>query len=187
MSKHVNLTAQNSAVKPQSAPAKRIKGIPADTHPIAELSFVKRKWCGRSKFHAVTDWLDVPLEEYGAGNITGYRVTAELMAWASKYPDFRGHALQSTLGAAYAVLAQPHTFGKPSKRGAAVGIVNAMIGFLEFAAVNSKHGEYCERHIAESQKHQARRSEQDAIEKAQFVERMKAARAAKRAAKAVAA
>jgi hypothetical protein len=163
----------------KSARANRIAGIPADTHPFSKLSFVKRRWDVRARMHRVTDWLDVPPEGVAVGHITGYRVSNELVTWAKEHPDTSRHAFESVIGAAIAAIAQPSS-GNDSKRWAASTVLCSLMDLLTFAASHADHGEYCERNIKSSLETRAWLDERDALERVQFVERMKAARAAKR-------
>lgn len=147
----------------------------------ANLSFVTHRYDGRTKHHRVTDWLDVPLETYLAGGITGYRVVDELMAWAKQHPSECRWTLQSVLEAAQAVLAQPtEILVQVDKRGAAAMVVWAMMDFLKFAALHADHAGYCNREIAGNLAFQAGDTKRIADKRREFVQRMQAARAAKK-------
>lgn len=140
------------------------------------LSFVTEEinrvgcWTGERGF-------DVPAEDYYAGSVTGYRCAAELLdALARGYgPHFvKQHVIKAALQAS------DEPYGKPSRRGAGTAFMEVIEGALTFMAKHSRHKEFMAAKIAEAERLQATMAELEAKEKAAFVERMKAGRAAKR-------
>lgn len=140
------------------------------------LSFVTEEinrvggWTGERCF-------DVPAEDYYAGCVTGYRCAAELLyALARGYgPHFvKQHVIKAALQA------REEPYGKPSRRGAGTAFMEVIGEAVTFMAKHSRHREFMAAKIAEAERLQATMAELDAKEKAAFVERMKAGRAAKR-------
>lgn len=124
---------------------------------------------------------DVPAEVYSEGSITGYRCAAELL-----------QALQRGYGPHIDMLgilkeaseARFEGCGKPSRAGAAGAFLGIVAEALKFLATHARHGEFIARKIEETERYQRYDAEQRAKDKTEFVERMRQARAAKRAAKA---
>lgn len=140
------------------------------------LSFVTEEinraggWTGERCF-------DVPAEDYYAGSVTGYRCAAELLeALARGYGPhiIKSHVINDALQASD----EPH--GKPSRRGAGTAFLAIVGEALTFMARHSLHKEFMAAKIAEAESARTTMAELDAKEKAAFVERMKAGRAAKR-------
>ena len=140
------------------------------------LSFITKEisrvgsWTGERCF-------DVPAEDYYSGSVTGYRCAAELLdALARGYGPhiIKQHVIKAALQAS------DEPYGKPSRRGAGTAFMEVIEGALTFMAKHSRHKEFMAAKIAEVERLQATMAELEAKEKAAFVERMKAGRAAKR-------
>jgi hypothetical protein len=153
-----------------------------------QLSFVK--YTVKRGQYVANDWLNVPSETYVNGCITGYRVAGELMAWAKKLNrDGARFTVQNVLEAAQAVMLiptdTPIQIGKECKRGAAAMVVWALLDFVLFAANEADCAGYCERAANRISDYRENENKREAAERVEFVERMRAARAAKRNLRAV--
>lgn len=149
------------------------------------LSFVKVEFKGPRK-QRLTDWFAVPDESYCDGNIRGYRVAAELMAWVQTNPADYGTGLvvREVMAEASAVLAQPHTpYGTPDRRGAAVGFLDAMAQCIQFVAHNSNHQAYFAGKAQQSETWAKESALRDAERNRETGRRLAAARKAKREAR----
>lgn len=124
---------------------------------------------------------DVPEEVYEQGRITGYRCAAELLEALQRgygpHIDVRGTIREASR-------ALSDGYGKPSRVGAAGAFMAVVEEALKFLARHAQHGDFIARRIKDAECAQTWLAEQEAKEKAAFVERMRQARAAKRAAKA---
>jgi hypothetical protein len=171
----------------KSVPAKRTNGIPADDHPLAKLSFVKRSWDSRTKDYLVTDWFAVPLEIYYDGKATGYRLMAELLAWSEQHPSEGNAAFKGVLKAAFAAESLPSKqtgrFEPIDKRGAAVAVLELAASYLGFAALHANYSMFIAGCIAKEEGLRAFFAKRDAEYRREFVARMQAARASKSTAK----
>lgn len=123
---------------------------------------------------------DVPAEQYATGRITGYRCAKELLDALKR--GYGPHIpirdiLKDAVNAKYG--------GYPDKGqwGAACTFINVVEQALLFLAKNSQYADWIDRAIKYEEECIARGAERDAQEKAAFVERMRKARAAKRAAR----
>lgn len=148
------------------------------------LSFVKVEHRGKRN-QRLTHWFAVPDEDYCTGNATGYRVTAELMAWVQSRPSnyATGMIVREVMAAAFAVLAEPCTPHKPDRRGCAVSFLDAMAAFLMFAAQRSNHQAYLAGKAQRSEDWARESAQMDAERNRQTGQRLAAARRAKRAAR----
>ena len=159
---------------------------PTTTPDHHTLSFVRVEHHGKRQ-QRLTTWFNVPAETYGAGNITGYKIAAEFMAWLKNQPSnySTGLCVREVLKAAFEALEEPSQFDKPDRRGCAVTFTEAMTAFLMFAAIHCDHQSFLS---AKAQRYAdwARESAQSDIERNLATgQRLAAARAAKRAAKAM--
>ena len=128
---------------------------------------------------------DVPAQEYGAGSITGYRCAAELLAALQR--GYGPHIDIPSIVREAAASARCSSGAKPSRAGAAVAFMSVVTEALKFLAQNSLHAEYIGREIAKVERLNVVYDELEAERKAAFIERMRAGRAAKRAAQEVSA
>ena len=128
------------------------------------------EWMGERGF-------DVPAEDWYAGSVTGYRCAAELLdALARGYGPRINR--QSVIEGALMACAEP--CGKPSRRSAGFAFIAIVEEALTFMAKHSRHKEFMAAKIAEAEQLRTAMAVLEAKEKAVFVERMKAAKAAKR-------
>lgn len=128
------------------------------------------RWKGERSF-------DVPAEDDYTGHVTGYRCAAELLeALALEYGPHinRKYVIEDALQACN----EPP--GKTSRRGAGFAFMEIVGEALAFMAKNSQHKEFMAAKIVNAERLQATMAALDAKEKTAFVERMKAAKAAKR-------
>ena len=131
---------------------------------------------GCKKFH----WFDVPDEEYGIGQITGYRAAGELLeALQRGYGPCVsvGHILKEVF------TASGESYSNPSRRGAAAAFAWVLDDALKFFAKNAKHGPWLDGKVAQAESVNAYYDKQAAENKAAFVQRMEEAKAAKKAAR----
>jgi hypothetical protein len=140
------------------------------------LSFVTEE-CNRAGGWTGERCFDVPAEDYYSGSVTGYRCAAELLeALARGYGPhiIKSHVIKDALQASD----EPR--GKPSRCAAGSAFMEIVGEALTFMAKHSRHKEYMAAKIAEAERLQTTMAALDARDKAAFVERMKAAKAAKR-------
>ena len=126
-------------------------------------------------------WFDVPDEEYGAGQITGYRAAAELLEALNRGygPSISvGHILRDVF-----VAREEESFEKPSRRGAASAFTWVVDEALKFFAKKAKHGPWLDGKVAHAERTNAWFAETEIKEKAAFAQRMKEGKAAKKAAR----
>ncbi|WP_027996995.1 hypothetical protein [Simplicispira psychrophila] len=140
------------------------------------LSFITEEISRNGGFAGVRSF-DVPAEEHGAGYITGYRCAAELLQALQR--GYGPHISVRDITEA-AMQASNEKSGTASRRSAGYGFLAVLEDALRFTAQNSNHGLHIAQQIAEAERMNARNAEQDAREKAAFVQRMKAAKAEKR-------
>lgn len=140
-------------------------------------------------YYVCSDWLAVPNEAYGDGWVTGYKAMAELMA-LSRTSGGIGieHAVRSVMEAAMLELAKPMS-NTPDKRGAANAVMHCMAQFVMSVDMAAIGGNRClpvrrwlRSQIEATERNNALYAESLAKEKAAWVQRMKAAKAAKKAA-----
>lgn len=131
---------------------------------------------GRAKDHRC---FDVPAESCGQGHLTGYRCALELLEALE-----RGHGphvqVQQILAEAFDALKEPHE--APSRRGAAVTFVHTVEALVRFAAKNCDFRKHIAARVQELEHWRAEDQKRERAEKSAFVERMRLAREAKRAA-----
>ena len=165
---------------PKSAANNPDHTIPA----YASLSFV-RGGIGRFGWTS-TDLFAVPDEEHGDGWMTGLRAFQELQQFIQTQPqDPReiglAHFVQWVLEEAFK-LCDTAKVGVKSKRGAACAFTHCAGRFL-LSSLRADTGRYMAATIATNQTQRDLISAHDAKKRAAFVERMRAARAAKRVAR----
>lgn len=151
----------------------------------AGLSFIKTK---QTRYGIeCLDWLHVPAQTYSEGWVTGLRVMDELMALTKTHRNHGAeHALQSVIAAACTELEKPIAAGR-SKRGAAQAVIHCMGRFMVAVDMVFTQGNRCLpvrqwlRHEIDYQtRMNADLAQEEADKRAEFVQRMKDARAAKR-------
>ena len=120
---------------------------------------------------------DVPDEEYGVGQITGYRAAVEMLEALQ-----RAYGPHVSLGPILrdVFAAEGESARSPSRRGAVGAFAEVIEGALEFFAKNAKHGPWIAGKVAQAESVNAHYDKQAADDKAAFVQRMKDAKAAKR-------
>ena len=120
---------------------------------------------------------DVPAQRYAAGHATGLRCAAELLTALQ-----RGYGPRIDLTAIIqdaAMASTEHRKGA-SRQAAASAFLSVVAAALPIMASQSHHAPWLEAKITEAERWQTHQAKKDAESKAAFVERMKAARAAKR-------
>lgn len=122
-------------------------------------------------------YFDVPAEDYGAGNLTGYRCAGELLKALQ-----RGHGQHICLSRILEEVTAANTdepVRQPSRRGSAAAFIGVVEEALVFFAKHARHQEFLAHRVAEIEKYQAYCAERDAADKAAFVQRMRQAKAKK--------
>ena len=187
--KRIRKSTPAPQVVPVTTKARRILRNPAnneaDRPPYASLSFVR----GKPTRHGwtATDLFAVPEQEYGDGWITGLRAFQELQQFIKAQPQDESHiglahwTLWVIEAAFKAREADRDTKGK-SKRSAACAFTQCVGQFVN-AMLRANDGRYMAEVIACHQKTTDHFKERDAQQRAAFIARMQAARAAKRAAR----
>lgn len=131
-----------------------------------------------------SNYFDVPAQEHGEGTITGYHCAAELLeALGLGYGPFipMRFVLQEVVEAAKGG-------GEGASRSAAAKSFLDVAGdSLGFFAKQSSHRAYIQRKIANAERYRDELAEERAMERVEFVIRMKAAKEAKLKAKEIAA
>ena len=139
------------------------------------LSFVTKE-IGRNGGRTGDRYFDVPAEAYGAGCITGHRYAGELLMALQRgygpyiHLDWILREVQEAAG---------ESSEKPNRSAAANAFLDVVKESMTFMAKHARHVEFVAARIAAAEKYQAYCIEQDAKDKAKFVERMRAAKAAK--------
>lgn len=155
-----------------------------NNHDHTTLSFIRVEFKGPRK-QRLTDWFNVPDEDYGSGNARGYRVAAEFMSWVQSRPASyeTGMIVREIMAAAFAVLAAPCSPGTHCKRGAAVSFLDAMAECVMFVAGCTNHQTYLEGKAQHSEDWKKESALRDSERNRETGRRLAAARAAKRAAR----
>lgn len=172
-----------------TTPTKGNTGPTAQTTPTpppaySKLSFVKYERTSK-EHHRVANWFNVPDEEYGAGNITGYLAMSEFAQWIKDNPNETEWVVKSVITEVVRIFEERHALDKLDRIGAAVtffdGIKSAVVFFAKHAEIKTFFNALIQRQL------EFKKNEAFAVakEKADFVVRMKAARAAKKATKQV--
>lgn len=125
-------------------------------------------------------WFDVPAQDYAEGPATGYRCAAELLAALAL-----GHGPQIPTSHILEEVAKAKNedFNGINRRAAASAFLEIMGDALTFFARHGAHRAWIDKKIARAEQDAQKIAERQAIERAAFVERMKAAKAAKRTAR----
>ena len=143
------------------------------------LSFMRRVHTARGSIMKFT-YFDVPLETYEDGAITGYRCAAKLLDALAL-----GHGPHISIRKVLEEVAEAEKgeFYGTNRRAAAASFMEEVDGALRFFAKHSNHQSYLPKRIANAERYRDDAAERKAIERTEFVERMKAAKEAKRAVK----
>lgn len=150
--------------------------------PYTSLSFIK---CHASRGHwRVSDWFAVPDEGYCDGWMTGLRAFQELQQFVKTQPvSARDIGLTfyiyETLKVAVKARENPRV-GVKSKCGAACAFTRCVLDFM-LPMLRADTGRFMVSAIAHQQEANERANARKAQEREAFIERMRAARAAKRA------
>lgn len=155
---------------------------PFVTHPDGSksrpepLSFMRRVKSARGKLMQV-NCFDVPAQDYCAGAATGYRCAAELLEALAL-----GHGpnIPLTRVIEEAIEAKNEDFYGVNRRAAAAVFLGIVGEALVYFSKQSNHRPWLNKKIASAEECQEEESKRKAIERAEFVERMKVAKAAKR-------
>lgn len=132
-------------------------------------------WTGDNHF-------DVPEEKYADGRITGLRCAAELLEALQR--GYGPHiSLRDVIREAINVKFERGGGDNASRWGAACGFMGVIEESVKFLAEHGRHADWIAKKIEKEERYLAHCAERDAQEKAAFVERMRKARAAKRAAR----
>ena len=127
---------------------------------------------------------DVPPESYDYGWDTGRRAAAELLASVKAHPrdgmPMFGRRLSDLLPDVEKAMAERKTGDTPGRRGAALGFLSVLDAAIQFAAHNADMQGYVQRELDRSEACRLREVERKAAERVEFVQRMQAARKAKR-------
>jgi hypothetical protein len=182
-----NTTTTNS--KPTQAvtvttKARRVRKSAATAHAIpahAKLSFVQGT-ITRFGWHA-SNWFAVPDEEYTDGFMTGLKAFQELQQFVKSQGETRGtpFQVQWVLEEAFKARNSGTANGK-SKRGAAEAFIQCAAAYLT-AMMARDSGRYVGDRMAQQQATADYFQAKAAQDRVKFIERMQAARAAKRAAR----
>lgn len=156
-----------------------VKGPDGERRQNTGLSFVTRTINQRGYMQTINHF-DVPSEGYAAGRITGYRCAAELLKVLQR--GYGPHVpLRDIIREAVSV--KNGVYGAADRWGAACGFMDVIEEAVTFLAKHGQHADWVARKIKSEEESTAWLAERDAKEKAAFVERMRQARAAKRAAR----
>jgi len=140
------------------------------------LSFVRQVRPAHGKSSECT-YFDVPAQGYVEGTATGYRCAAELLeALALGY----GPHIPLTHVLASAAQAMQDDFHGTSRRGAAVAFLEVVGQALHFFASRATHQPWLADKVEGAEQYVQYTAERQATERAGFIERMKAGKAAKR-------
>lgn len=140
------------------------------------LSFVRRVQTARGKL-LHWNYFDVPAQDYAEGTATGYRCAAELLeALALGHgPHIQLHRVLES-----AAEAAGKSFHGTSRNAAARAFLEIVVQALNFFADRSMHRPWLAEKIARAEEYAQDAAERRAMERAEFVERMKTAKVAKR-------
>ncbi len=193
-------TSGNDTARPDCGASQENQTPPAPPAPPAPpiwagLSFVKWR-CKRDDEYVVTDWLNLRLEKYWQGKVTGLKVMEELIALAHAHADSRARVrvIESVMIAAAQQAAKPST-EKPSKHGAATAIIVTMAHYLALAAtadMKTPKGEcvipmksWVQSQIKDCERTNAQCAEQEAIARSKRAAFLRGVREGKRQAQAL--
>lgn len=178
------MSAPNTTTAAQVTKARRVRKSAATAHTRpahAELSFVQGT-VTRYGWHA-SNWFAVPDEEYLDGTMTGLKAFQELQQFVKSQGDTHGteFLVQWVLEEAFKASDSGTANGK-SKRGAACAFIRCAAAHLT-AMMARDSGRYVVDRLAQQQATADYFQSKAAQDRVKFIERMQAARAAKRAAR----
>lgn len=143
--------------------------------PLSCISFKKTK---RGRYVGFS-YFDVPAESYGDGCLTGVRLASELMDHIKS--GEQGFDMLSVIEGAVEALDPAHI--EHSRRGAAVGFLRMIEKVLFACARAGIHEAFIEREISQVLDVRRKLEQDAAIARAEFVSRMKSAKAEKKRAR----
>lgn len=146
------------------------------------LSFVKYERASK-EHHRVTNWFNVPDEQYGDGNITGYMAISEFAQWAKDNPEGCHWAVRGIITEIVRIEGERHEYADLDKIGAAAMFMGGIVSAVVFFAGHADFKPFFNASILRLLEFKKKEAFSAAKEKADFVVRMKAARAAKKVAK----
>lgn len=143
------------------------------------LSFTRRVQDARGSLLRFA-WFDVPAQDYAEGTATGYRCAAELLEALAL-----GHGPHIQMGRilTQAGEALQECFHGASRRGAAAAFLEVVDSALVFFAKHANHQPWLADKIDRAEQYAQDAAERRAMERTEFVQRMKAGKTAKRKAR----
>lgn len=143
------------------------------------LSFTRRVQSAGGKLLSFT-YFDVPAQDYAQGRATGYRCAAELLEALAL-----GHGPHISLNFVMEEVAEAEKedFYGTNRRAAAAAFLEVVRDTFLFFAKHSNHHAYLPQKIASAEKCAQNTAERQAVQRAEFVQRMKAGKTAKRKAR----
>lgn len=144
----------------------------------SKLSFVKYERTSK-EYYRVTNWFNVPDEEYGDGNITGFMAVSELAQWVKDNPDSEWE-IKEVIAEAMRIREGGYVQDKLDKRGAAVTFLNGITSAVMFLANHADFKTHFNALILRQLEFKNMEAFAIAKDKVDFVVRMKAGRETKR-------
>lgn len=155
---------------------KHADGTMRQTHAVSFNTNIRTK----NGKYVDTKYFDIADEQYSEGRITGLKCASELLnVLARGYGP--GLFMEEILKAA--AIAANEKFSNCSRRSAGSAFLEIVEDAVKFFAKNARHQDYIQIKIAAAECYRDEVQELNALERAEFVERMKAAKVAKRTAK----
>lgn len=166
-------------------------GVSTPVHPVVRHADGRRTQRGELSFFTIElnrlgGWkskncFDVPVEDYCAGWVTGYRCAAELLTALAL-----NHGPHIDVGKVIkdAVDAGGDPSCKPGRHGASAAFMEVMVEAIQFMGKHSNNGLWLERRTVEAERQRDFFAEREAQRRAEFGTRMKATRRAKSTAQA---
>ena len=127
--------------------------------------------------HIRSTYFDVPEQSYEEGGITGLKCAAELLEELAR--GYGPHLMVHHIVKA-AVMASNNNFSGVSQNGAASAFLGIVQMALKFFAEHANHRPHIANQIVRAEKYRDECAQNDLLEKHQFIDRMKAAKEAKR-------
>lgn len=172
-------TASVGAIAKPAADKPRQPRLAPKTKPFPGLSFVTDQR-GRVPMR---DWFDVPAENYGNGYVTGLNAAREFALMARTAPGSFGPVSHLVTEVAQHCLSDSNHAGESeSRRGAACAFLSVVAAAFDAAAQRFDLDGYIVGKLAEIERADKFFAARQARQRADFVQRMLTAKAAKRAA-----